>query len=187
MSSRNLIIYNYRALYNVLSEISSNLNFETTFVDNENSLKDKISNLNDYMVLSNKNYPDHINLFVLHNLPINIFKLIENINTEFLKNKFNTQSEIKIKDYSVNLNSRVISLDKIKLKLTEKEIYTIIYLSKSNNPVSVEELQSKVWGYQFDLETHTVETHIYRLRKKFLTIFNDDKFIISTKDGYQIN
>jgi len=68
MSSRNLIIYNYRALYNVLSEISSNLNFETTFVDNENSLKDKISNLNDYMVLSNKNYPDHINLFVLSNL-----------------------------------------------------------------------------------------------------------------------
>ena len=187
MSSRNLIIYNYRALYNVLSEISSNLNFETTFIDNENSLKDKIRNLNDYMVLSNKNYPDLINLFVLHNLPINIFKLIENINTEFLKNKFNTQSEIKIKDYSVNLNSRVISLNKTQLKLTEKEIYTIIYLSKSNNPVSVEELQSKVWGYQFDLETHTVETHIYRLRKKFLTIFNDDKFIISKKDGYQIN
>jgi len=185
MSSRNLIIYNYRALYNVLSEISSNLNFETTFVDNENSLKDKISNLNDYVVLSNENYLDHINLFVLSNLPINIFKLIEKLNTEFLKNKFNTQSEIKIKDYSVNLNSRVISLNKI--KLTEKEIYTIIYLSKSNNPVSVEELQSKVWGYQFDLETHTVETHIYRLRKKFLTIFNDDKFIISTKDGYQIN
>ena len=55
----------------------------------------------------------------------------------------------------------------IKLKLTEKEINTIIFLSKSNKPVSIDELQEKVWSYQSDIETHTVETHIYRLRKKF--------------------
>ena len=187
MSSKNLIIYNYRSLYNILSEISSNFNFETTFVDNENSLKEKISNLNDYIVLSKKNYSDKINLFVLDDLPINIFKLIEKLNTQFLKLKFNTQSEIKIKDYSINLNSRVISSNKTKIKLTEKEIHTIIYLSKSNKPVSIDELQNRVWGYESDLETHTVETHIYRLRKKFLTIFNDDKLIISKKNGYQIN
>ena len=187
MSSQNLIIYNYRELYNILSEISSNLNFETIFIDNENSLKKKISNLNDCIVISNKKYFDNINLLVLNNFPVNIFKLIEKLNTEFLKLKFNTQSEIKIKNYIINLNSRMILSNKTKLKLTEKEIHTIIYLSKSNNPVSIEELQSKVWGYQFDLETHTVETHIYRLRKKFLTNFNDDKLIISKKDGYQIN
>ena len=73
-----------------------------------------------------------------------------------------------------------------KLKLTEKEINTIIYLSKLNKPISVEELQQKVWGYQFDVETHTVETHIYRLRKKILKTFDDNKFIISKKNGYQI-
>ncbi len=73
-----------------------------------------------------------------------------------------------------------------KLKLTEKEINTIIYLSKSKNPVSVDELQKKVWSYQSDIETHTVETHIYRLRKKILKIFNDNKFVISKKSGYQI-
>ena len=74
-----------------------------------------------------------------------------------------------------------------KLKLTEKEINTITYLSKSDKPVSVDELQEKVWSYQSDMETHTVETHIYRLRKKILNTFDDNDFIISEKDGYQIN
>ena len=73
-----------------------------------------------------------------------------------------------------------------RLKLTEKEINTITYLSKSNHPVSINELQEMVWSYQSDLETHTVETHIYRLRKKILNKFNDNEFIISEKNGYQI-
>ena len=73
-----------------------------------------------------------------------------------------------------------------RLKLTEKEINTITYLSKSNKPVSIEELQEKVWSYQSDMETHTVETHIYRLRKKILNTFKDNEFIISKKNGYQI-
>ena len=58
-------------------------------------------------------------------------------------------------------------INNIKLKLTEKEINTITYLSKSDKPISINELQEKVWSYQTDIETHTVETHIYRLRKKF--------------------
>jgi len=70
--------------------------------------------------------------------------------------------------------------------LTEKEINTIIYLFKLNKPASIDELQEKVWDYQSDTETHTVETHIYRLRKKILNTFNDNKFINSEKDGYQI-
>ena len=73
-----------------------------------------------------------------------------------------------------------------KLKLTEKEINTITYLSNSNKPVSIDELQKNVWSYQSDIETHTVETHIYRLRKKILTTFNDNNFITSEKNGYQI-
>jgi len=75
----------------------------------------------------------------------------------------------------------------IRLKLTEKEINTIIYLSKFNKPINIEELKKKVWSYQSNVETHTVETHIYRLRKKILNTFNDSKFIISKQDGYQID
>ena len=72
------------------------------------------------------------------------------------------------------------------LKLTEKETNIIIYLSKSNNAVGIDQLQSEVWQYHSNLETHTVETHIYRLRKKILNSFNDNEFIISRKNGYQI-
>ena len=86
----------------------------------------------------------------------------------------------------IDLNSREMLVENIKLKLTEKEINTITYLSNSNKPVSVEELQKMVWSYQSDIETHTVETHIYRLRKKILNTFNDNEFIISKKNGYQI-
>ena len=70
--------------------------------------------------------------------------------------------------------------------MTEKEINTIIYLSKSNKPVSIDELQDKVWSYQSDMETHTVETHIYRLRKKINDKFSDESFIVNTKDGYSL-
>ena len=100
--------------------------------------------------------------------------------------QFNIQSEVKLNSYIINLNSREMMKENNKLKLTEKEINTIIYLSKSNTPISIEELQKKVWGYQSDVETHTVETHIYRLRKKILNTFDDNKFIISKKNGYQI-
>ena len=119
-------------------------------------------------------------------LPINISKLTENINIEFLKLQFNNQSEVKINNYIINLNSREILINNTKLKLTEKEINTITYLSKSNKPVSINELQEKVWSYQSNIETHTVETHIYRLRKKILNTFSDDEFIVSKKNGYQI-
>ena len=186
MSVQNLIIYKFTPLYHILEEISSNLTFNVTFVDNENSLKDKIKNFDYYLVLSNKKYSDISNQFVLDNLPINIFKFIEKINIEFLKQQFNSQSEFKINQYTIDLNSRELMLNDLKLKLTEKEINTIIYVSKSNKPVSIDELQDKVWSYQSDIETHTVETHIYRLRKKILNTFSDKDFIISEKNGYKI-
>ncbi len=149
-------------------------------------LKEKIKHLNNYLILSNKKYSDIQNQFVLDNIPINIFKLIEKINIEFLKLQFNSQSEVKINNYTIDLNSREMFLKNLKLMLTEKEINTIQYIYKSNKPVSIDELQEKVWSYQSDIETHTVETHIYRLRKKILKTFNDNKFIISVKNGYQI-
>ena len=186
MSIQNLIIYKFSSLYQILEEISSDLNFNITFVDNENSLNDKIKNFNHYLIASNKRYPNIDAQIILDNLPINIFKLIEKINIEFLKEQFNSQSEFQINKYKIDLNSRELLLKSSKLKLTEKEINTIIYISKSNKPVSINELQEKVWSYQSDIETHTVETHIYRLRKKILKTFNDNEFIISKKDGYHI-
>ena len=184
---QNLLIYKYNSLYHILEEVDFDFNFKINFVDNENSLNKEIKNLDNYLILSNKKYLNSSNFIVLNNLPINIFKLIEKINIEFLKLQFNNQSEVKLNDYTINLNSREMIAYNTKVKLTEKEINTIIYLSKSSKPVDTDELQKKVWSYKTDIETHTVETHIYRLRKKILNTFNDSKFIVSKKNGYQIN
>ena len=187
MLAQNLIIYKFSKLYHILDELELDLNFNILFADNENTLNNIIKNLNNYLIITDKEYSKIDYQFILNNTPINISKLIEKINIKFLKIQFNNQSEVKVGDYMINLNSREIILKNRKLKLTEKEINTIIFLSKSNKPVSVDELQKKVWSYQSDIETHTVETHIYRLRKKILNIFKDNEFIISKKNGYQIN
>ena len=186
MNTQNLIIYKFSELYHILEELDQDLNFKITLVDNEKSLNGKVKNLHNYLIISNKKYSVIQNQFVLDNLPINVFKLIEKINIEFLKLQFNSQSEVKVNNYTIDLNSREMLTKNTKLKLTEKEINTITYLSKSEKPVSIDELQEKVWSYQSDIETHTVETHIYRLRKKIFSTFDDNEFIISKKNGYQI-
>jgi len=187
MKHQNLIIYNNNPLYNILKELELNINFKIFFINSQKSLFDKIRNFNNFLIITNKKYLEINNQFILDELPINILKLVEKLNTEFLKLQFNSQSEIKIKNYIINLNSREILKKSIRLKLTEKEINTIIYLSKFNKPINIEELKKKVWSYQSNVETHTVETHIYRLRKKILNTFNDSNFIISKQDGYQID
>ena len=186
MNTSNLIIYKFSELYHIIEELSLDLNFKISFANNENLLNEKVKKLNNYLVVSNKKYPEIINLFVLDNFPIKIFRLVEKLNIELLKIQFNSQSKVKIYDYTIDLNSRDMFINKKNLKLTEKEINTIIYLFRSNRPVGINELQEKVWSYKTNIETHTVETHIYRLRKKILKIFNDNEFIISEKNGYQI-
>ena len=186
MSSQNLIIYKFKSLYHILEEICFNLNFKVFFADNKDSLNNKIKDSINYLIISDNKSLNINNLLILNNLPINIFKLLEKINIELIKIQFNSQAEIKIKNYAINLNSREISTGKIKLNLTEKEVSAIIYLSKIKKTVSINELQEKVWGYQYDTETHTVETHIYRLRKKIFNTFNDNDFIKSEKSGYII-
>ena len=173
-------------MYHILEELSLDLNFKIILENNEKFLNEKVKNLNNYLILSNKKYPNIENQLVFNNTPINIFKLVEKVNIEFLKLQFNIQSEFKVNSYTINLNSREMLIKNTKLKLTEKEINTITYLSRSSKPVSIDELQENVWSYQSDMETHTVETHIYRLRKKISNTFNDNEFITSEKNGYQI-
>ena len=186
MIAQNLIIYKFKSLYNILKELSSDLNFKISFVDAESSLLENIKNQSNYLIISNKKHFNYQNQYILEDLPINIFKLKEKLNIEFLKINFNSQSKVNINNYTINLNSREMLKNDKKLKLTEKEINTIIHLSKSKIPVNIEELEERVWSYQSNIETHTVETHIYRLRKKIFNIFNDKEFIISKKNGYQI-
>ena len=186
MSQQNLIIYQFTSFYKIFNEIEKELNFNIIEAIDEKSLKVILRDLKDYIIIAKKSYLNISNQLIVDKYPINISKVIEKINLELLRKKFNDQSQIKVKNYLIDLNARQIILDNKKLKLTEKEVNTIIYLSKAQNPISPIELQKNVWGYQSNLETHTVETHIYRLRKKFFDVFDDDSFILSGNNGYKI-
>jgi DNA-binding winged helix-turn-helix (wHTH) protein len=187
MNNQNLIIYEFDELYKILIEIKKDININFKKVS-KNQLSE-LSFESNSLIFTKKSIPgiNANNQIIFDKFPLPIFKLIEKINIEFLKKNFNNQSEILIGRYKFNLNSREMTFDNLNLKLTEKEINSIVYLNKAMNSVKVQELQSKVWGYQSELETHTVETHIYRLRKKILKNFDDENFIISNKDGYKIN
>ena len=186
MKNQNLIIYNFKELYHIFKELSLELNFHIVEIPNEVSLNKEVKALNNYLILSKSSKLNYQNQILIEKFPIKLFKLIEKINIEFLKIQFNNQSHIKINKYIINLNSREMILDNIKLKLTEKEVNTILFLHKTKNPVTTDKLEESVWKYQPDIETHTVETHIYRLRKKIFQNFDDNKFIVSEKNGYQI-
>ena len=129
----------------------------------------------------------HKNFLDLNDLPLSLKKLLELINIKLIKLKFNQQSKVIIKGYELNLNSKFFSKDSLNLKLTEKEIEVILYLNNTKIKHNVAELQRNIWGYSADMETHTVETHIYRLRKKISDLFEDEKFILSHKNGYFID
>ena len=187
MSNQNLIIFNLKSLYLILKELEEYLSFKILDAPNIKDLNDKIKNSKNYLIISQKKMNDFDNQFVLDNIPIKISKLIEKINIQSLKTQYNDKSEFKINQYTIDLNSRELIEKNIKLKLTEKEANIIVYLFQSDNSVSVDRLQFDVWGYRSKLETHTVETHVYRLRKKILKKFKDNNFIISNKNGYKIN
>ena len=186
MDKQNLIIFKLNSFYNIMKELEENLNFKIFKASNEKILNTKKGNLKNYLIITSKKIDYINNQFILDKTPIKISKLIERFNIQFLKVNFLEKSELSIGKYKINLNSRELIFKKNSLKLTEKETNIITFLSKSDNAVGVDQLQSQVWQYHSDLETHTVETHIYRLRKKILNTFNDNDFILSRKNGYQI-
>ncbi len=186
MNNQTLFIYELPSLFDIFIENEENFNFKLINLKKKEILKINFKNYKDYLILSHKDY-NLPNLILVNNFPIKFSKLLEIINIEFLKKNFNEQSNIIISKYKININSREMTLQNQKLKLTEKEIDMIIYLSKSKKPIKVKELQEKVWGYQSKLETHTVETHIHRLRKKIKEKFFDEDLIVSKKNGYEIS
>ena len=194
MIKQNFYIVNVNPLYEILYEIKDNLSFNIeNYITEDLFLKESDLDLKNSLIISKSNKKlltkkkiSDKNFLDLSLLPIRLNKLVELINTHLIKLKFNQQSKINIKDYELNLNSKFISKGNLSLKLTEKEIEIILYLNETKTKHDVADLQKNIWGYSTDMETHTVETHIYRLRKKILKSFEDENFITSKKNGYQI-
>ncbi len=187
MNSKKIIVFDYDTLFEILDEIKEKLNFDVTKIDTKNINQVKDDSNGDFLLVSRFPVSNFKNNLVIKDEPFKIGKLIEQINLKFLKNKFVAQSDIEVGFYKLNLNSREISKKNISISLTEREINLILFLKNAEKPVNIDQLQRKVWEYGTDLETHTVETHIYRLRKKIKEKFEDENFIVSLKDGYTIN
>ena len=192
---QNVFIINFNSLYEILDEIKENLSFKIIKFENKKYFKKKLDlnkidclviSKTDHKLLLNDNITDK-NFLDLNNLPLSLKKLLELINIKLIKLKFNQQSNVIIKGYELNLNSKFFSKGNLNLKLTEKEIEIILYLNNKKIKHNVADLQKNIWGYSADMETHTVETHIYRLRKKISDLFDDEKFILSHKNGYFID
>ena len=192
---QNVFIINFNSLYEILDEIKENLSFKIIKFENEEDFKKNLDlDRLDYLVISETDHKLLLNNYIIdknflgfNDLPLSLKKLLELINSKLIKLKFNQQSKITIKGYELNLNSKFFFKDNLKLKLTEKEIEIILYLNDKKIKHDVADLQKNIWGYSADTETHTVETHIYRLRKKISDLFKDEKFILSHKNGYFID
>ena len=193
MLSQNIFILNSKTLYDILIELKNLLNFNILHMNEKDLNKDTFDDYKNYILLTNdlknleKNpYIDMAKVLVIDEIPIPLKQLIEKINIFILKESYQTQSKKKIKDYYFDLNNRTIFKKEKKVKLTEKELQLILYLDLKKDPQNIIKLQNEIWGYNKDLETHTVETHIYRLRKKIQKEFNDEQFIKSNKKGYSL-
>ena len=214
MIKQNINIVGVPILYNILEEIKENLSFKIeNFTKPDDFLnffnEDKSKNKNFFIIttISNKDFfinkiqlekknifflcPKNSKVDISHNYnifkyPINIYNLIEKINIQLIKYKYSFQSKIRVKNYYLDLNSRTISIENKSLKLTEREMEIILFLNDCKTPQKINDLQNKVWSYSSELETHTVETHIYRLRKKISNSFQDEHFIIISYNGYFI-
>tara|TARA_Y100000816_G_C26020646_1_gene533951 strand:- start:9 stop:572 length:564 start_codon:yes stop_codon:yes gene_type:complete len=185
LDQQTLIIHKFDVLFNILMELKNYLNFKLNLI-NTNKIEEIQIDKNCLIISGEKNSKLN-NQININEYPIEIIKLLEIINVNFLKHKFNHQNNIKIGKYIINLNSRVMNKNSEILSLTEKEAKIIVFLNKSKNPVPINVLQKEVWDHKSKLETHTVETHIYRLRKKIEKKFRDKFFIKSLKDGYKLN
>jgi len=195
MAKQTIHIIDFEILYNIFDEIKDYLEFQIFHYKNEEIfLNNNNLNLNDSLILvksnkkvfSNNDKIDRKKIFSISKYPITIDKLVELLNVNLIKQKYNYQSNIDINNYVLDLNSRTITKNNEILKLTQKEIDIILFLNDYKKPQKVNVLQNKVWGYSLELETHTVETHIYRLRKKINDKFKDNNFILSNDDGYFI-
>ena len=192
MTKQIINIVEIPILHEMLEEIKSLLSFESVnfqstkeFLNSDNFNIITVSHKNNKRLLSST-IVDIKNLILIDDIPVKLEQLLDTINIRLIKENYNLQSELNIKNYSLNLNSRVISFQNVNLKLTEREIDLILFLNGKKTPQTVNSLQNNVWKYTNTLETHTVETHIYRLRKKIKNAFDDDKFIISHEEGYLI-
>ena len=177
--------------------ISKNINskdlidgkFNAIIMESENNKKVFLQDVMIPKILIQKNnksnkFKDDFSLIV--KLPLNIVKFNQDVIDICKKHEFNKNSLIKIKNYILDKNTRVLKKNDITLKVTEKEVIFLEMLYSSKKPLSRDYILKNIWKYSSETDTHTVETHIYRLRQKIKSHFSDTDFIKNFKEGYSL-
>ena len=202
MINNHLTILGSEAFSNILNE----LEFSNTINDNNKKFlikiifaeNLKIKQVKNYLLenepaiifVTHKDYLKKNNLYLLDfhvclELPIEIISLKEIINILITKYSFFKKSKIIIKDYEIDCNRRIVTKKKVNIKLTEKELELILTLNK-NNGLNKSSLLKSIWKHNYVLETHALETHLHRLRKKIYKYFKDENFIIEKDSLYYL-
>ena len=173
--------------FNLLSN-KPNSNSDIIFFHTE-ALKEKntkiiLNNNNSIKICAGKKKDKITNYDAYLELPTTLKEINLLIERTAAKQKFNMNSSIQIKSYLLDKNEKKLSKLKDFVILTEKEILLLELFLQQQEPISKNKILSTVWNYSPDADTHTVETHIYRLRKKISEKFTDEKFILNNKEGY---
>ena len=150
-----------------------------------------LENIPTIFLLNNKDFlkKNKLSLLDFHvslSIPLEVLSFKEILNILITKYNFFKKSKIVINNYEIDSNQRVITKDKIKVKLTEKELELILVLNK-NNGLEKSFLLKNIWNRSSDLESHAFETHLHRLRKKINKFFKDSKFIIEKNSLYYLS
>ena len=196
MFNQKLYIINLPNFYDIISELQEHIGYKVSKFDNKEIFFDKYKKgsifiENSILVIHEKEYNFFVKNINEHQIikfipPVSIFTFIENLNVRFIQRKYHDQSNINVKGFFLDINSRELKKGKSCLKLTERETDMILFLNNSKKPVNIETLEKEIWQHSSELETHTVETHVYRLRKKIKAEFGNDDLIKSNKSGYII-
>jgi len=163
--------------------------FHAIVTDSENNKKNLLNNTTIPKILIKKDSKinkSQESFALIVKLPLNIVKFNQDIIDVCKKYEFNKNSLIKIKNYILDKNARVLKKDNTTLQVTEKEITFIEMLCSSKKPLSRSYILKNIWGYSSEADTHTVETHIYRLRQKIKNNFQDTDFIKNSEEGYSL-
>jgi len=190
MNNFTILIVGSKIFFEIINELKLFSKFSIKFYDNHDLYMQDSNKENQIMLF----FDNPLNLKIKNDgkilenvkMPFKILDLEKKIILLIAKDKFKKNSLINISGYIIDKNERKIKKNNLQLKLSEKEINFLIQFSKSKSPISKNLVLKNVWNYSADSQTHTVETHIHRLRKKILEKFGDDNFIKNNNKGYYI-
>ena len=212
MKNLTVSIFGNKVFLEILKELNLFENTEIKLIENvENDIPNKDPNKNIIIFFLNEKNIDHyfklknkdLAILLVNNdlkfikksriffedqitIPFKIVNFEKKIIAILAKQKFKKSSLIELGKYKINKNEKKIKKDNLELRLTEKEINFLIFFASNKNPVSKNFILKNLWHYSEDSDTHTIETHIHRLRKKILKRFNDNNFIKNNDEGYYI-